>query len=79
VLLYGEAADRLAEAVDDAGRIVRCADLDDASAVAGRLARRGDTVLFSPGCESDIVLPPGPGARFREAAGPRPRRRAEAA
>jgi UDP-N-acetylmuramoylalanine--D-glutamate ligase len=66
VLLFGSAAPRLADALIAGGgldRIVRCADLEDATMVARRLAVPGDTVIFSPGCAPDDGPPPGP--RFR--------------
>lgn len=53
VLLYGSASDPMAKALSGAPAVVRCADLRDAVAAAGRLARRGDTVAFAPGCHPE--------------------------
>ena len=66
MLLYGSAAPGMAQALIGAGaldKIVRCADLDDATTVARKLAVPGDTVLFSPACgpEGDNA----PAGRFR--------------
>jgi UDP-N-acetylmuramoylalanine--D-glutamate ligase len=62
LLLIGEAADQIEEAVRAAlesshgaleeRNIVRCSSLDGAVATAGRLARPGETVLLSPACTS---------------------------
>ncbi len=81
VLLFGSAAPRMAQALEqhDAVSItVRCADLDDAILTAARLAEPGDTVLFSPGCEPMNPAPPSPGERFRDLT-MAPRRRTRAA
>ncbi len=71
VLLYGQADDALARALEEQdcpATIVRCADLDDAVLVAARLTTPGDTVLFSPACEPESPLRPSPGERFRDIA-----------
>jgi UDP-N-acetylmuramoylalanine--D-glutamate ligase len=71
VLLFGADDGLLAATLEDhncRSTIVRCADLDDAVLTAARLANRGDTVLFSPGCEPDSPLPPSPGDRFHDLA-----------
>jgi UDP-N-acetylmuramoylalanine--D-glutamate ligase len=62
LLLIGEAADQIEEAVRAAlesshgaleeRNIVRCSSLDGAVATAGELARPGETVLLSPACTS---------------------------
>lgn len=82
VLLFGSASNLLANALLTApghATIVRCADLEDAMAVAEKLAEPGDTVLFSPGCEPDALTYPTPADLFRERATLRRRVRREAA
>jgi UDP-N-acetylmuramoylalanine-D-glutamate ligase len=68
VLLFGPAAAPLTAAlatVRATHRIVRCADVEDATAIAPRLAERGDTILFSPGGPCPIA---GGSASFAELA-----------
>lgn len=67
VLLFGPVADEMSRALDRVRateRIVRCADLEDAVAIAPRFAERGETVLYSPGC----AVARRARARFRELA-----------
>ena len=53
VYLIGEAADRIAAALESADvEIVRCGDLPRAVAEASRRARPGEKVLLSPACAS---------------------------
>ena len=55
VVVFGTMADRIAEAVANAGGgipVVRRATLDEAVAAARDLARPGDVVTLSPACES---------------------------
>jgi len=81
VLLFGSAGDALGwalEAADGPAVIVRCADLEDAVAVAGRLAEPNDRVVFSPACEADTPGVPTPADQFRMLLAA-PNRRAEAA
>jgi UDP-N-acetylmuramoylalanine--D-glutamate ligase len=62
LLLIGEAADQIDEAVREAlestngalreENILRCSSLDEAVVTAGQLARSGETVLLSPACTS---------------------------
>jgi UDP-N-acetylmuramoylalanine--D-glutamate ligase len=52
VFTYGEAAAEIEAALSGAARLVRVRDLDDLIARALELGRRGDTLLFSPGCTS---------------------------
>jgi UDP-N-acetylmuramoylalanine-D-glutamate ligase len=68
VLLYGPAADPFADAARAHTTIVRCADLDDAASTASRLCRRGDTVVFAPGCLPERGTPRFEAERFAEAA-----------
>ena len=82
VLLFGPAGDPMAAALQNpAARapIIRCADLDDAVLTAARIARRGDTVLFSPGCEPHSRARPSPSERFRDLSSMPRSARAEAA
>ncbi len=82
VLLFGSGGEVMASALLDHGSdavIVRCADLDDATLAAARLARRGDTVLFSPACDPDTARRPTPAERFRDLATMPRAARAEAA
>ncbi len=81
VLLFGSAGDALGRAIEVTGgpaTIVRCADIEDAVSVAGRLAEPGDRVLFSPACEADTPGVPTPADQFRALLAA-PGRRAEAA
>lgn len=81
VLLFGSGGDALAGAILRAGgpaAIVRCADLEDAVAVAARVAPPRSTVRFSPACEPDVLDGPAPGDQLR-ALLTCPSRRAEAA
>ncbi len=69
VLVFGSGGEAMAEALSQCSTratIVHCLDLDDALTVASRLARRGDTVLFSPGCEPEASSPFSPGELFRQ-------------
>ncbi len=68
VLLFGSAADRLAEALQAAGgcQLVRCADLDDAVQSAARLARSRQRILFSPACEPEDLEGPPMADAFRD-------------
>jgi len=52
VLLMGEDADRLAEALSGAATIERVHDLEEAILAARTLAAAGDLVLLSPACSS---------------------------
>ncbi len=51
-VLFGEAAELIAEAVGDAVPTSRAASMDDAVRAAAELAREGDAVLLSPACSS---------------------------
>ena len=51
LILIGEAADEIANAVD-AKKTARAVSMDDAVAIARGLAEAGDVVLLSPGCAS---------------------------
>ena len=51
-VFLGEEAEALAAAVGGRAPVERAADLAEAVAIAGRLARAGDTVLLSPACAS---------------------------
>jgi UDP-N-acetylmuramoylalanine--D-glutamate ligase len=51
-ILIGEAQPRMVEAWSPHTRCHRAADLEEAVALARRLARSGQTVLLSPGCSS---------------------------
>jgi UDP-N-acetylmuramoylalanine--D-glutamate ligase len=51
-VLVGEAADRIASAIDNAVPTVRAKTIDDAVRESARLAVRGDAVLLSPACSS---------------------------
>ena len=69
VYLIGEAADRIAEALEHVGvEIVQCGDLERAVAEASRRARPGDSVLLAPACASfdQFVDYADRGERFRE-------------
>jgi UDP-N-acetylmuramoylalanine--D-glutamate ligase len=60
VILFGEATELIAKALDKAGREVHasgavihhCANLEEAVALAAQVARPGYVVLLSPGCAS---------------------------
>jgi UDP-N-acetylmuramoylalanine--D-glutamate ligase len=52
VVVIGEAADRIANAVGDAVPVHRAPTLDEAVAVSAKLAQPGDAVLLSPACSS---------------------------
>jgi UDP-N-acetylmuramoylalanine--D-glutamate ligase len=55
VILLGEAADKIEQAIPAAGRrarVLRAADLKDAVHIAASLAQPGDVVLLSPACAS---------------------------
>jgi len=81
VLLFGSAGNALARALAASGgaaQIVRCADLEDAVTVAGRLAEPGDRVVFSPACEPETPGVPTPAEQFRTLVAA-PNRRLEAA
>jgi UDP-N-acetylmuramoylalanine--D-glutamate ligase len=52
VVLIGEAADKIAEAVRDAVPVVRASDMTDAVKQAFARALPGDAVLLSPACSS---------------------------
>jgi UDP-N-acetylmuramoylalanine--D-glutamate ligase len=52
VLLIGAAAEKIAEHLGDAVRLVRCGELKTAVEAARREAVAGDTVLLAPACAS---------------------------
>ncbi|MGH7204608.1 MAG: UDP-N-acetylmuramoyl-L-alanine--D-glutamate ligase [Nitrospiraceae bacterium] len=52
VILIGEAASRISEALGDVGCVSQAATLRDAVAMAASEARSGDVVLLSPACAS---------------------------
>ena len=52
VVLIGEAADKIAEAVRDTVPVVRAGDMPSAVKAAFGLAKSGDAVLLSPACSS---------------------------
>ncbi len=52
VVLFGRDAPLLQSALEGAAPLYRCADLGEAVERAGRLARAGGQVLFSPACAS---------------------------
>jgi UDP-N-acetylmuramoylalanine--D-glutamate ligase len=52
IVLIGEAADRLAAALDGVAEIRRAATLEEAVRAARALARPGDAVVLSPACSS---------------------------
>jgi UDP-N-acetylmuramoylalanine--D-glutamate ligase len=52
-ILFGEAAEEIGETVVKGyGGLIRCQDLGEAVKKAFALAKRGDVILFSPGCAS---------------------------
>ena len=52
VVVLGEAADRIAQAVGQAVPVHRASSMEDAVRLARTLAREGDAVLLSPACSS---------------------------
>jgi len=52
VVLIGEAAARIEQAVGDAAPVLHATTMDDAVRVAAAQAERGDAVLLSPACSS---------------------------
>lgn len=56
VVLFGEAADLLHRALNEAGapppQVLRCANLEEAVPLAAAAARPGDVVILSPACTS---------------------------
>ncbi|MFQ5612403.1 MAG: UDP-N-acetylmuramoyl-L-alanine--D-glutamate ligase [Anaerolineae bacterium] len=76
LILFGEAADLIARAVDEAGQqepapgppVQQYATLEEAVAAAAQAARPGDVVLLSPGCASFDAFEDfaARGERFRE-------------
>lgn len=52
LVLIGEAADRIEEAAKGTLPIRRAGSMDEAVAIAKKLAQRGDAVLLSPACSS---------------------------
>lgn len=52
VVLIGEAADKIADAVRDAVPVLRASDMPTAVKVAFGVAKAGDAVLLSPACSS---------------------------
>jgi UDP-N-acetylmuramoylalanine--D-glutamate ligase len=52
IVLIGEDADKLAEALDQVVPVKMAGDMDEAVAAAAELARQGDNVLLSPACAS---------------------------
>jgi UDP-N-acetylmuramoylalanine--D-glutamate ligase len=58
VVLFGRAAPELAALLEEAGCLVRTApDLARATALADELLEQGDTLLFSPACDSFDAYP----------------------
>jgi UDP-N-acetylmuramoylalanine--D-glutamate ligase len=57
LVVLGEAADRIAQAVGDALPIERAATMAEAVRIASRLAKAGDAVLLSPACSSYDMYP----------------------
>jgi UDP-N-acetylmuramoylalanine--D-glutamate ligase len=51
-VLIGEAAARIEEAIGKATKVARAGSMDEAVAVASRLAHPGDAVVLSPACSS---------------------------
>ncbi|MGD9351738.1 MAG: UDP-N-acetylmuramoyl-L-alanine--D-glutamate ligase [Desulfobacterales bacterium] len=52
VVLFGEAGDEIAAALDGAATAIRAGSMAEAVASASRIASTGDVVLLSPGCAS---------------------------
>lgn len=52
VMLIGEAADRIAEAMGEGARPARAGTLEEAVGRAAQLAQRGDAVILAPACSS---------------------------
>lgn len=52
VVLIGEAAERIAQAIGQAVPVRRCSSMDDAVEQAWSFSRPGDAVLLSPACSS---------------------------
>lgn len=52
IILIGEAATRIADAVKDVVETARASSMDEAVLLASSLADRGDAVLLSPACSS---------------------------
>jgi UDP-N-acetylmuramoylalanine--D-glutamate ligase len=52
ILTIGQAAERIAEALDGSTEIVAAGDMQKAVAWARTNAKQGDTVLLSPACAS---------------------------
>jgi UDP-N-acetylmuramoylalanine--D-glutamate ligase len=52
VILFGEAGDEIAAALDGAATAIRAGSMAEVVATASRIASAGDIVLLSPGCAS---------------------------
>jgi UDP-N-acetylmuramoylalanine--D-glutamate ligase len=52
VILFGEAGDEIAAAIDGAATAIRAGSMAEVVASASRIASTGDVVLLSPGCAS---------------------------
>lgn len=52
VVVIGEAADKIASAVEGVAPLHRAASMEDAVAIAARIAGDGDAVVLSPACSS---------------------------
>ena len=52
VIAFGEAREKIKDAVNNNVRFIACKTLEDAVTVARQIAEPGDTVLLSPGCSS---------------------------
>ena len=52
VVAFGEAREKIADAVNNRARLSICQTLEEAVLLARQMAEPGDTVLFSPGCAS---------------------------
>lgn len=57
VVVFGEDAERLAQALEGHAAVSLAADLDEAVALAAEAARPGDQVLMSPACASFDMFP----------------------